>query len=66
MSEDVKVALIAVMPLTITAVANLVISIKNSKKLNIVHELTNSNLTKVKKALSTANKKIESLERKIK
>lgn len=50
-------------PLTITAIATFIVSIKNTKKLDVVHKLTNSNLQSVKKALVVANKKIDSLEK---
>jgi hypothetical protein len=63
MSDDLKIALITTAPLTITAVATLIVSLRNSNKLNVVHKLTNSNLNSVKRALVKANKKIDSLKK---
>jgi hypothetical protein len=63
MSDDLKIALITTAPLTITAVATLIVSLRNTQKLDVVHKLTNSNLNSVKRALVKANKKIDSLKK---
>jgi len=66
MSDELKIALITTAPLTITAIATLIVSLRNSNKLNVVHKLTNSNLQSVKRQLIKANKKIDGLEKKYK
>jgi len=63
MSDELKIALITTAPLTITAVATLIVSLRNTQKLDVVHKLTNSNLNSVKRALVKANKKIDSLKK---
>lgn len=69
MNENIILALIATVPPTLMALAALVVSLKNSRKSDVIieksdviHELTNSNLTSVKEALITANVKIDKLE----
>lgn len=61
MSDAVSIALIASIAPTIAALAALVVSVLNSRRLVEIHTLTNSNLSKVTAALAVANEKIEGL-----
>lgn len=68
MTDVALVAIIAAVPPTVTALAGLVVSLKNSKKANDaavkqeeIHGLVNSNLTKVKNELADARSEIRAL-----
>ncbi len=61
-------ALVAAVPVTITAVAGLLVSLQNGRKADVaavkqqeIHVLVNSNLTKVKADLETAKTEIAAL-----
>lgn len=62
-SEVVILALIAAVPPTLTAVAVLVISMRNSKKADAIHVLVNSKMTAVQAELAEAHRRVEQLEK---
>ena len=63
MDKDVQTALIVSIAPTIAAIATLIVGILNTKKLNVVHKLTNSNLNRVTSKLSRAEEKIDALQK---
>lgn len=70
MSDTVLLAIIASLAPTLMALAAFVISLKNSRKSDVIigkateiHTLTNSNLTAITTALGIANEKIIGLEK---
>lgn len=65
----VIIALMACVPATVTALAGLVVSLKNGRKADLaatkqeeIHVLVNSNLSKVKEDLEEAKREIMSLK----
>lgn len=65
MSEVVAVALVAAVPGAIAAIVaalDVLLSRRNGKKLDVVHDLTNSTLSGVKSDLATALAKVARLE----
>ena len=70
MTDNVQLGLIISLPPTIAAISALIVGVHNSfksdkveAKLDVVHELTNSNLSKVTNALAVAQKEIDGLKR---
>lgn len=61
MTETVQLALVASVAPTLAAIAGIVVSWRNNRKLDVIHTLTNSNLTKVTTDLEFANKEIGKL-----
>jgi len=59
----VKLALIGGIIQTFAIIAGVIVSLINKGKLDTIHTLTNSNLSKVTSQLSDANTKIGGLER---
>jgi hypothetical protein len=58
MSDDIKVALIVSVPPTILALSTLIVGVRNSRKLDIVHKQTNSNLSKAVRKITKLEKVI--------
>lgn len=67
MSDLIIIAIVASIAPTITALAGIRIATKKANviigKADEIHELTNSNLTAVKKALAAAETKIEAMQK---
>lgn len=68
-SDVVIVAIVAAVPVTVTAIAGLVVSLKNGRKADLaavkqqeIHVLVNSNLTQVKNDLEDAKNEIATLK----
>lgn len=63
MTEAVQIAILATIAPTITGVAVLWVSVKTSAKADVIHALTNDNLSKATNALAVANETIRGMQK---